>query len=166
MSKDYLINEDIKSKTVNLVTENGEMISDVDLNKAISIAEEKGLDLIQVAKQKDGVICKLGDYGKMMYKKSKNEHKNKAHKLPLKEIKFNYNISDHDLETKHRHVKKFLQKGHKVKYSLTLKGRYKYMADEAENKFMSNLKDFEELASWKKINFANNIMSTVLSPEK
>ena len=122
----YKVNEQIKSEKVVLILENGENHGEISVREAMYLAAESGFDLIQVSEPKGQLpICKLGDYGKMMYKQSKKEHK--QHKnLAVKEVRVGYNIGEHDLAVKSAQVEKFINGGHEVKYSLRVKGRQKY----------------------------------------
>jgi translation initiation factor IF-3 len=156
------MNDQIMSKIVNLIGEDGKKIGECSITDALSIASDKGFDLVQVSKSDKIPICKLMDYGKLQYKKKKNCKK--AHKEVIKEIKFHLNISDHDLETKHRKVKEFLSKKYKIKYVLELRGRNIGKMDQARQKMSDNLKDFEGLATWDKVGvFEKNIQVVLKS---
>jgi len=88
------------------------------------------------------------DYGKMMYQQSKKDKTNK-HVQHTKEIKYSFNISDHDLAVKHRKVEEFLSKHYIVRYVMELRGREKYLAKEGLQKIDENLIQFMDLATWK-----------------
>lgn len=88
---------------------------------ALKIAEEQGLDLVEVAPEARPPVCKILDYGKYRYQQNKRHSKHKT--ISLKEIKVRPQISQHDLEFKVRKIKKFLDEGNKVKVSLMFRGR-------------------------------------------
>ncbi len=150
MGKKYNINNQIDSKLVNLVTPEGMSSSPVLLSKAIELAEEESLDVVEMATEGPGgyPVCKIIDYGKMIFKdkKKKKEKKQIQH---IKEIKYSLNIDTHDLNVKHKKIFKFLDKNYIVRYVLELNGRQKYMIDEALKKINTNLEEFSEIAVWK-----------------
>lgn len=101
------------------------MVGVVPLREALRLAEEAGLDLVEISPTAEPPVCRVMDFGKFKYEeqlKEKQARKNQ-HSLVIKEIKFHANVGDHDLETKVNHVRDFLTKGHKVKLSLTFRGR-------------------------------------------
>jgi translation initiation factor IF-3 len=150
MTREYKVNQDIKANRVNLVLTDGTMRRGVSVSEAIFIAEEENLDLVEVSdgKANNLSVCKMMDYGKMMYQQSKKDKTNR-HVQHTKEIKYSFNISDHDLEVKHRKVEQFLSKHYVVRYVLELRGREKSLAQEALQKMDENLVKFEDLATWK-----------------
>jgi translation initiation factor IF-3 len=158
------MNEQIKENIVQLVMDDGEMRGQTPKYIALELAAEKDLDLVQVAPSKDGKppICKLMDYGKIKYKESKG--KKKQAKQVTKEIKFKCNIDPHDMETKVKQITKFLSKKYNVRYTLELRGRYRYMKEMAREKFDTGLKALEEIAQWDKVNESNNNFSVTLKP--
>lgn len=150
MTREYKVNHQIKANRINLVLTDGTMKRGVSVSEAISAAEDENLDLVEVSDGKENnlSVCKMIDYGKMMYQQSKKDKINK-HVQHTKEIKYSFNISDHDLEVKHKKVEKFLSKHYIVRYVLELRGREKYSTQEALRKIDKNLVYFEDIASWK-----------------
>lgn len=163
MKKKYKVNDQIKDKFVNVVLVSGELLKNVEIDKALNIAKEEKLDLVEVSPSKEDkvAICKILDYGKLRYKESK---KKKSKPIITKEIKISLNIADHDLDTKNRQVEKFLGKGNNVKYTLKLKGREKYSVNEALQKFCQYLKYFDDKTSYNKPKVNGRNISTVLKP--
>ena len=150
MVKQYSVNHQIKAEQVRLISSDGTMRGIVPLFEALEAAQADGLDLVEVAKGKDKFpICKVLDYGRMVYKKKKEE-KRRKHKQTqhTKEIKCSFNIADHDLAIKHRKVKEFLSKHYIVRYVLELKGRETHLANEAIEKMNKHLKEFAGMATW------------------
>ena len=94
MVNKYNVNRQIKAQKINLVLPNGEMNKAITLPQALTIAEEQGLDVVEVSKQnKDGVsICKVLDYGKMLYQQDKKK-KGQKHINHIKEIRYGFNIT-------------------------------------------------------------------------
>ena len=87
------------------------------VDKAIAMAKEQGLDLVEISPKADPPVCKIIDYSKFKYdqKKKQKEIKSKAQKTVVKEIRFGPNTDDHDFNFKLNHAKKFLTEGSKVK---------------------------------------------------
>lgn len=158
------INENIKASVIRLVMEDGSMKGQVPTYLAVDIAEEKGLDLVQVSQGKNNEppICKLMDYGKAKYKEAKN--KKNQHKQVVKEIKFGFNISEHDMGIKIKKISKFMDKKYHVKFVMELRGRYRYMKDMAREKMDGHLKTLEEMAQWDNVAENNNNFFVTLKP--
>lgn len=119
------INEEIKVKQVRLIDENGENRGIVSIREALEIANEAGLDLIEISPQATPPVCKVLDYGKYKYEvqKRKNEAKKNQKVVNIKELKLRPAIDTHDYEVKLKQAKKFLSQGDKVKFTLRFKGR-------------------------------------------
>lgn len=100
----------------------------MNLEKALKEAEERDLDLVEVAPDADPVVAKILDYGKYKYEQKKKEKKQQK-KKKLKTIKFTIKIEDHDFNTKVNHIKRFLKKGHKVRVTVFFRGREKAHKD-------------------------------------
>ena len=94
---------------------------------AMKLAEEHGMDLVEISPNADPPVCRIMDFGKYRYNESIKEKKARKqahlHSRSVKEVKFHANVAEHDFETKVNHAQKFLEKGHKVKLSLQFRGR-------------------------------------------
>lgn len=97
----------------------------IALYEALAMAEEQGLDLVEIVPGSNPPVCKIMNFGKFRYDQSKREKENKKaqHQIKVKEIKLKPNIDVHDLETKTRHARDFLASGNKVKVTCTFRGR-------------------------------------------
>lgn len=117
----------IRAREVRIIDENKEQIGVKPLSEAIAIAQDRGLDLVEVAPQANPPVCRVMDYGKFLYELHKKAHEAKKHQkqIQVKEIKFRPKISIHDYNFKIRHVKRFLTEGNKVKITVMLRGREK-----------------------------------------
>jgi len=115
----------ISAKSVRVISDDGSQLGVLPVQQAIELANDKGLDLVEVAPNADPPVCRIMDYGKYKYKASKKVHetKKKGKAAQLKEIKVRPNTDEHDLETKIRNIKKFLVKKDRVKITLMFKGR-------------------------------------------
>jgi translation initiation factor IF-3 len=110
---------------VRLVGPDGQQIGIRPLPEALSIAREADLDLVEVAAQANPPVCRIMDYGKYKYEAAQKakESRRKASNVSIKEMKYRPKISKGDFDTKTRKVERFLQDGHKVKVTLTFRGR-------------------------------------------
>lgn len=119
------INESIKAKQVRLIDETGENRGVVSIKEALAIADDAGLDLIEISPQADPPVCKVLDFGKYKYEvqKRKNEAKKNQKVVNIKELKLRPAIDTHDYDVKIKQAKKFLGQGDKVKFTMRFKGR-------------------------------------------
>ncbi|HLO75560.1 MAG TPA: translation initiation factor IF-3 [Magnetospirillum sp.] len=119
------VNREIDARSIRLVGAEGEMIGVVTLREGLIMAEEAGLDLVEVSPNAEPPVCKILDYGKFKYEaqKKKNEAKKKQKVIEVKEIKLRPNIDDNDYDVKMRNMRKFLEEGDKVKVTLRFRGR-------------------------------------------
>lgn len=143
---EHKINEKIRASEVRLVGDGMEPRV-VSLAEALRIAEEKGLDLVEIAAQADPPVCKIVDYQKYLYerKKKEKETKAKAAKQVLKEVRFGPNTDEHDFNFKVKHAQKFLEDGAKVKAYVHFRGRaiaYKEKGEIILLKFAQALEEF------------------------
>ena len=138
--KEHKTNEEIVSSQIRLTGEgfNGEIVT---LNEALTKASELELDLVLMSESNGIGICKIINYEGYIYHLGKKP-KNKV--LEVKEIKLGINISDNDLEYRKKHIIEFLQKGHRVKTSLRLKGRESSFVDKAKAVMLKLAVDVEE----------------------
>ncbi|MGW5044065.1 translation initiation factor IF-3 [Streptomyces griseoluteus] len=125
MSAEPRINDRIRVPEVRLVGPSGEQVGIVPLAKALELAQEYDLDLVEVAANARPPVCKLMDYGKFKYEsamKAREARKNQAHTV-IKEMKLRPKIDPHDYDTKKGHVVRFLKQGDKVKITIMFRGR-------------------------------------------
>jgi len=120
-----LVNETIKAPSMRVVAPTGEVLGVLTRREALEKAREFGLDLVCVSPNTDPVVCKIMDFGKHLYKLKKKAKKAKANQvvIEIKELKIRPNTDTHDLMTKVRQAKKFLEDGNKVKVRLRFRGR-------------------------------------------
>ncbi|MCY4171041.1 MAG: translation initiation factor IF-3 [Bacteroidetes bacterium] len=118
------VNDSIDATTVRVVDPRGKH-GVYTLEKAMSMAEEQNLDLVEIAPHADPPVCKIMDYGKFQYEKSKKERdaRKKQHQTQLKEIRFRPRTDTHDFEFKAKHAREFLSDGHKVRAYVQFRGR-------------------------------------------
>ena len=128
-----LVNETIKSPTMRVVAPTGEVLGVLTKREALEKAREFGLDLVCVSPNTEPVVCKIMDFGKHLYKLKKKAQKAKANQVvvEIKELKIRPNTDTHDLMTKVRQAKKFLEDGNKVKFTVFFRGREIMFAEKA-----------------------------------
>jgi len=125
ISREYRINDRIRAREVRLIGENGEQLGAVPLFKALEMAREAGLDLVEVAPSAVPPVCRLLDYGKFKYEQAKKEREARKHQknVLLREIRMEPKIAEHDVDFKLRTAEKLLKEGDKVKISVRFRGR-------------------------------------------
>lgn len=118
-----------------------------DTRKAVSMAQEQELDLVEISPNADPPVCKIIDYKKFLYdqKKKQKELKSKQQKVTLKEIRFGPNTDDHDFEFKLKHARKFLEEGSKVKAYVFFKGRTIVFKDRGQILLLKFAQELEDL---------------------
>ena len=141
-------NNRISSPDVQVITSDGENLGIISTNEAISIAKNKGLDLIEISPNAKPPVCKIMDMGKFKYdaQKKANLAKKKQKTVLLKEIKMRPVTEIHDYEFKVKNAKKFISKGDKVKFTIRFKGR-ELQHSHLGNKLMTKIKeDMKEIS--------------------
>jgi len=116
-------NHRIKVPQVRLISPEGKQLGIIDTTKAINLALENGLDLVEVAPNAAPPVCRIMDFGKYVYEEQKKSSHSKSTASKIKEIEFTARIEQHDYETKLRHAEEFLDHGNKVKMRLKFRGR-------------------------------------------
>ena len=122
---EHQINEEIRDKEVRLISNDGEQLGIVAIQKAQEIAVEKGMDLVKIAPQAKPPVCKIMDYGKFRFEQDKREKEARKNQrvVEIKEIRLTPNIDIGDLNTKVKNACRFLKDGDKVKVSVRFRGR-------------------------------------------
>ena len=140
------INEEITASQVRLVGDNIEEQGVYSISQAIRLADELGLDLVEISAKADPPVCKIIDYQKYLYqqKKKAKEMKANAAKVVIKEIRFGPNTDEHDFQFKLKHAQEFLQEGSKVKASVFFKGRSIIYSDQGEKPLLRFAVELEE----------------------
>ena len=138
-------NNRINSPEVQEIASNGENLGIINTNKAISMAKEEGLDLIEIAPNAKPPVCKIIDMGKYKYEAQKkaNKAKKRQKKIELKEIKLRPVTETHDYNFKLKNALKFLSKGDKVKFTIRFKGRelqHSNLGHDLMNKIQEDIK--------------------------
>ena len=145
MENPHNINGDIKAEEVRLVGDNVE-VGVYAVQKALELAREQELDLVEISPNAVPPVCKIIDYRKFLYEQKKREKviKAKATKVIIKEIRFGPQTDDHDFEFKKRHAEKFLKEGAKLKAFVFFKGRSIVYKDQGEILLLPLAQELEE----------------------
>lgn len=145
IKNNYRINEQIRSREVRLVGDNVESTV-MPTHKAIQLAEQKGVDLVEISPNAQPPVCRLIDYSKFLYqqKKRQKELKAKQVKIEVKEIRFGPQTDEHDYNFKLKHAKDFLTEGDKVKAYVFFRGRSILFKEQGEVLLLRFANDLEE----------------------
>lgn len=135
----------------------------MSVSEALKLARERDLDLVEVAPKSQPPVCKIMDFGRYKYELAKKAHeaKKKQTIIQVKEIKVGLKIEDHDLNFKVKHMKEFLQDGHKVKVVIMFKGREILrvdMGEELANKIINMMEGVGQLEVKPKLEGKNMVM--------
>ncbi|MFO7615349.1 MAG: translation initiation factor IF-3 [Bacteroidales bacterium] len=162
------MNHLIRAPVVRVVGENVQ-IGIYNIKDALRLAEEQGLDLVEISPTANPPVCKVVDYKKFLYerKKKQKEIKAKSAKIVVKEIRLGPNIDDHDFNFKLKHAIKFLEEGAKVKVDVFFKGRmiiYKEKGEYVLLKFAAELEEYGKVEQLPRLEGKRMIM--VVAPKK
>jgi translation initiation factor IF-3 len=119
------VNDRIDAREILLIDEKGQKVGVMSPRQALTMAEQAGLDLVEISPGTQPPVCKILDYGKYKYQAQKkaNEARKKQKVIEIKEIKMRPNIDTHDYGVKMRSIKRFFEEGDKVKVTLRFRGR-------------------------------------------
>nr|WP_218104307.1 MULTISPECIES: translation initiation factor IF-3 [Methylophaga] len=119
------LNSEITAKEIRVTDANGEQLGVISLARALELAEEAELDLVEIAPQAEPPVCRIMDYGKYVFEANKQKAiaKKKQKQIQVKEIKFRPGTEEGDYQVKLRNLTRFLEEGNKAKVSLRFRGR-------------------------------------------
>jgi translation initiation factor IF-3 len=119
------VNRQIRISPVRVISDAGEQLGVLPVDEALAMAEDRGLDLVEVAPLARPPVVKIMDYGKFKFEEAKAARaaKKKQHVIQIKEVKFRPGIDEHDFAFKTRHAREFLEEGNKVKVTMMFRGR-------------------------------------------
>ncbi|MDY6073330.1 MAG: translation initiation factor IF-3 [Eubacteriales bacterium] len=162
------INQEIRAKEVRLISETGDQLGILPFAKALQIAEDKHLDLVQIAANANPPVCKLMNYDKHRYEQSKyeKEMRKKQKVINIKEVQLSVTIEENDLNVKVKRAIKFIGNGDKVKVVIRFRGRQIAHSDiglELMNEFAKRLDDIAMVE--KKPNIEGRQMIMILAPK-
>lgn len=168
ISKENLINEEIRDKEVRVIDSEGSMLGVMPIEQALGLANEKKLDLVNISPNAKPAVCKILDYGKYRYElqKKEKEAKKKQKTTQVKEIRLSTFIEEHDIKVKAKTASKFLADGDKVKVGLRFRGRerdYAAKGMDVMNAFAEAVSDVSVVE--KKPVFEGRSLTMVLGPK-
>ena len=162
------INSAIRDPEVRVVGANGEQLGIMSSREANEIADREGLDLVKISPSAVPPVCRIMDYGKYLFDKTKREKEQRKNQkiVELKEVQLSMTIEQHDIDIKAKNAAKFLSNGDKVKVSIRMSGRqqaYFERGIETENKFAESLEELATIEKPAKVEGRNIIM--ILAPK-
>lgn len=162
------INKNIRAKEVRVIDPDGEQLGVVPTYKALAIAGDHGLDLVEVSPNANPPVCKIMDYGRYKYEQTKKqqEAKKKQSTFQVKEIKIRPKTGEHDLNTKLNHIRRFIDKKDKVKVTVIFRGREITLSNRGRELLKLIAERAEEFASVEQSpKFEGRSMTMVLAPK-
>lgn len=143
-AKQYRLNNRIRVPELRVIDENGDNVGVISTQDALALAQEKGLDLVEVSPMAQPPVAKILDFNKLKYQEEKDRRKERASqkKVETKGIRLSFRISDHDAQVRMKQAEKFLGQDHKVKIEMILRGRERRhmdMAKENITKFIDEI---------------------------
>ena len=163
-----MINGQIRDKEVRLISNDGEQLGIMSAREAQKLADEAGLDLVNISPKAKPPVCKIIDYGKYKYEQTRKEKlaKKKQKVIDIKEVRMSPNIDTNDLNTKINHARKFLAKGARVKVTLRFRGRELAHVNSSKVILDDFAKELEDIATIdKKPKFEGRSMTMFLAPK-
>ena len=162
------INSAIRDPEVRVIGANGDQLGIMSAKEAHEIADKEGLDLVKISPSANPPVCRIMDYGKYLFDKTKREKEQRKNQkiVELKEVQLSMTIEQHDIDIKAKNAAKFLSNGDKVKVSIRMSGRqqaYFERGIETENKFAESLEELATIEKPAKVEGRNIIM--ILAPK-
>ena len=162
------VNDRIRIKEVMVVDQDGTQLGVLPTEEALKRAQDAGMDLVEVAPNSRPPVCRIMDYGKWLYeqkRKVRDAHK-KSHHVSLKEIRLRPETDKHDLQIKMNHARQFLEKGHRVQFTIMFRGRQMMHTDRGYAKMDEIVEAMEDLAKVERPGkIASRRMTLVLIPK-
>ena len=162
------VNKGIRAGEVRVIGSDGEQIGVVPIDEALKVAGEEALDLVEVSPGANPPVCKIMDFGKFKYEqtKKKQEAKRKQKSTQIKEIKVRPKTDDHDLETKVRHIEKFINNNDKVKVTMVFRGREFILREQAHQVLEKVVVMAEEFAQVEQApKYEGRVITMLLGPK-
>ncbi|MBW7897593.1 MAG: translation initiation factor IF-3 [Candidatus Brocadia sapporoensis] len=159
------MNERIRSSTIRLIDENGVQVGVISKEEAIAKARTAELDLVEVAPDANPPVCRIMNYGKFKYRQKKKLHQ-KQHVVQLKELRLRPKTGEHDIQTKIRQARKFLENRDRVLISVMFKGRERAHTELGESILKQIADTLEDVAKVEKDRISDDRrMGIILSPK-
>ncbi|NLY51957.1 MAG: translation initiation factor IF-3 [Firmicutes bacterium] len=142
------VNSRIRARDVRVISPEGEQLGIMSIRDALRAAQERDLDLVEVAPNARPPVCRIMDYGKYKYEQTKRqkEARKKQKVISIKEVRMSPKIEEHDFQVKVKNAERFLKDGNKVKVSVRFRGREVVHSDLARDMLLQMAKDIEHIA--------------------
>ncbi len=168
ISKEMMINEEIRASEVRLIDSDGSQLGIMSSNDAMEAANKRNLDLVMISPNANPPVCKIMDYGKYRFELAKKEKENRKNQkvVNIKEVRLSPSIDNHDFETKLKNACKFLKSGDKVKVSVRFRGReinHASIGEEILERFAKGAEEFGTVDKKAKLEGKN--MAITISPK-
>ncbi|MFA6694737.1 MAG: translation initiation factor IF-3 [Bacillota bacterium] len=169
ISKDLRINDQIRTKKVRVIAEDGEQLGIIDIRDALKASEERSLDLVEIAPNATPPVCRIMNYGKYKYEQSKREKESRKNQkvIDVKELRITPTTDVHDLEVKTNRAKEFLSHGNKVKFSVRFRGReivHSHLGQQVLTEIAQKLVEFADLERAPRLEGHSMVM--ILAPKQ
>ncbi|GLS84525.1 translation initiation factor IF-3 [Paraferrimonas haliotis] len=167
---EHRLNDEIRGLTeVRLNNQDGEAVGIVSLREAQNLADEAGLDLVEISPNAEPPVCRIMDYGKFLFEKAKakKEQKKKQKQIQVKEVKFRPGTDEGDYQVKLRNLNRFLEGGDKAKVTLRFRGRemaHQDLGIKLLNRIKDDLAEIAVVEAFPKMEGRQAVM--VLAPKK
>ena len=168
MQKDLRVNEGIRAREVRVITGDGEQLGVLSIADALKIAQERELDLVEVAPEAAPPVCRIMDFGKFKYQQSRRakDARKKQTVIEVKEVKMGPKTDEHDFQFKARHVRRFIEEGNKAKVTIRFRGRemvHTELGRRLLDRMTQDLQDIATIESHAKLEGRNMVM--ILTPK-
>ena len=168
MQRDLRVNEGIRAREVRVITGEGEQLGVLAIAEALRIAQERELDLVEVAPEAAPPVCRIMDFGKYKYQQSRRakDARKKQTIIQVKEVKMGPKTDEHDYQFKARHVRRFIEEGNKAKVTIRFRGREMVHTERGRrllDRMTQDMVDIASIESHPKLEGRNMVM--ILTPK-
>jgi len=141
------MNDRIRITPIRVVNADGEMLGEMETEAALSLAQDQGLDLVEVSPDARPPVCRIMNYGKVIYERQKKSGGSKQHKTQLKQLRLRAKTGQHDIDVKVNKARQFLGRGDKVKINVMFRGRENAHHDRGREMLEEIVKNLEDIAT-------------------
>ena len=141
------MNDRIRISPIRVVNADGEMLGEMETEEALRMAQDQGLDLVEVSPDARPPVCRIMNYGKVLYERQKKTSGSKQHKTQLKQLRLRAKTGQHDIEVKVNKARQFLERRDKVKINVMFRGRENAHHDRGREMLQEIVKSLEDIAS-------------------
>lgn len=141
------MNDRIRISPIRVVNADGEMLGEMETDAALRLAQDQGLDLVEVSPDARPPVCRIMNYGKVLYERQKKSGGSKQHKTQLKQLRLRAKTGQHDIEVKVNKAREFLARRDKVKINVMFRGRENAHHDRGREMLEEIIKSLEDIAS-------------------